>query len=259
MIQKRDDIQIYELAYNKVKYGLWNNSLYTPLQCGAASNKVDVCELKDNTGDNISDKNFYYSETTGTYWIWKNAPKTKYIGQCQYRRRLQFDESFNFDTIFNEHKIICNKPIILGSSLKKQLEMCHPYINTDIFESVFNEAQPLYINVFYEIFRKCNVLFFSSSYILPYEEYCRYCKFMFSILDLYAKRMNLFNRDILKEYVSRKIRNSKNIELRSKPIEYHMLIGGFLQERIFSIWVLSNFKQSEIYYKNFTFMENHIL
>jgi hypothetical protein len=82
---------------------------------------------------------------------------------------------------------------------------------------------------------------------------------MFSILDLYAKRMNLFNQDILKEYVSRKIINSKNIELKSKPIEYHMLIGGFLQERLFSIWLLSNFRQSEIYYKNFTFMENHIL
>ena len=121
-MQKRDDIQIYELAYNKVNYGLWNNSLYTPLQCGSAINKVDVCNLKDNTGDNISDKNFYYSETTGTYWIWKNAPKTKYIGQCQYRRRLKFDENFNFDTIFNEHKIICNKPMILGLSLKKHIE-----------------------------------------------------------------------------------------------------------------------------------------
>ena len=58
MMQKRDDIQIYELAYNKVNYGLWDNSLYTPLQCGTASNKVDVCDLKDNIGDNISDKNF---------------------------------------------------------------------------------------------------------------------------------------------------------------------------------------------------------
>lgn len=258
MMQKRDDIQIYELAYNKVNYGLWDNSLYTPLQCGAASNKVDVCDLKDNTGDNISDKNFYYSETTGTYWIWKNAPKTKYIGQCQYRRRLQFDESFNFDTIFNGHKIICNTPMILGLSLKKQMEKCHPYINIDVFESVFNEAQPLYSNAFNEIFNKSNVLFFSSSYILPYSEYCRYCNFLFSILDAYAIRMNFFNRDVLKGYVSNKLNYYQTIGLRSKPIEYHMLIGGFLQERIFSVWVLSNFRQSEIYYKDFTFMENNI-
>ena len=37
-----------------------------------------------------------------------------------------------------------------------------------------------------------------------------------------------------------------------------MLIGGFLQERLFSVWILSNFRQSEIYYKDFTFMENNI-
>ena len=105
-MQKREDIQIYELAYNKVKYGLWDNALYTPLQCCADRSNTDVCELKDNTGENISSKNFYYCETTGTYWIWKNAPETKYVGQCQYRRRLEFKEDFDFDTIFDKHKII---------------------------------------------------------------------------------------------------------------------------------------------------------
>ena len=41
-MQKREDIQIYELAYNKVKYGLWDNTLYTPLQCGADRSNTDV-------------------------------------------------------------------------------------------------------------------------------------------------------------------------------------------------------------------------
>ena len=70
--------------------------------------------------------------------------------------------------------------------------------------------------------------------------------------------MNFFNRDVLKEYVSSKLNYYHTIGLRSKPIKYHMLIGGFLQERIFSTWVISNFRQSEIYYKDFTFMENNI-
>ena len=70
--------------------------------------------------------------------------------------------------------------------------------------------------------------------------------------------MNFFNRDVLKEYISNKLNHYQTIGLRSKPIEYHMLIGGFLQERIFSAWVISNFRQSEIYYKDFTFMENNI-
>ena len=69
--------------------------------------------------------------------------------------------------------------------------------------------------------------------------------------------MNFFNRDVLKWYVSNKLNYYLSIGLRAKPIEYHMLIGGFLQERIFSVWVLSNFRQSEIFYKDFTFMENN--
>ena len=148
--------------------------------------------------------------------------------------------------------------MILGLSLKKHIEKCHPYINIDYFENIFYDVQPSYSKAFDEVFNKSNVLFFSSSYILPYSEYCRYCNFLFSILDAYATRMNFLNRDILKWYVSNKL-NYTSIGLRLKPIEYHMLIGGFLQERIFSVWVLSNFKQSEIYYKDFTFMENHIL
>ena len=256
-MQKREDIQIYELAYNKVKYGLWDNALYTPLQCGADRSNTDVCELKDNTGENISSKNFYYCETTGTYWIWKNAPETKYVGQCQYRRRLEFKEDFDFDTIFDKHKIICNKPMLLGITLRKQIEKCHPYINLDMLDSVVYDKQPLYSKAYNDIFNKGTALFFSSSYILPINEYRRYCNFMFSILDEYANRMHFLDYNTLKGYVSSKLRYPA-VNLKSKPIEYHMLIGGFLQERLFSVWVLSNFRQSEIYYKDFKFMEDNM-
>ena len=80
---------------------------------------------------------------------------------------------------------------------------------------------------------------------------------MFSILDEYADRMNLLDYNTLKGYVSSKLRYP-SVSLKSKPIEYHMLIGGFLQERLFSVGCLSNFRQSEIFYKDFTFMENNI-
>jgi hypothetical protein len=80
---------------------------------------------------------------------------------------------------------------------------------------------------------------------------------MFSILDEYATRMNFLDYNTLKGYVSSKLRYPA-VNLKSKPIEYHMLIGGFLQERLFSVWVLSNFRQSEIYYKDFKFMEDNM-
>lgn len=41
---------------------------YIPLQVGAENN-IDLGYLKDNVGDNISEKNPNYCELTGLYWI----------------------------------------------------------------------------------------------------------------------------------------------------------------------------------------------
>lgn len=65
-----------------------------PVQAGAVLTDRAICDIKDNVGENISGKNGNYSEGTVIYWMWKNAPKTDYIGLCHYRRR--------FDTGFEE-------------------------------------------------------------------------------------------------------------------------------------------------------------
>ena len=45
--------------------------------------------LRDNTLDNISDKNPFYGEYTFYYWYWKNLLKNKrkdeWVGFCSYR------------------------------------------------------------------------------------------------------------------------------------------------------------------------------
>lgn len=250
---KRNDVQIYELAFRKVLYGFWDNILYTPIQCGSACNKVNVCELKDNTGDNISDKNYFYSETTGTYWIWKNAPHTKYVGQCQYRRRLEFNEDYDFETIFKDHKIIVSRPIFLSMTLDNQLALCHPQIDIKSFENIVYRKFPEYAETFNNVFHRGKILFFSSSYITTWNLFNDYCSFMFHILDEYFTSFGFDNRDRLFGYV--KNRMPKTIDFRIKPLEYHMLIGGFLQERLFTTWVLNNFDKDDIYYKDFKFME----
>ena len=46
--------------------------------------------IKDNVGDNISDRNPYYCEMTGVYWVWKNDKSSDYLGSCHYRRVFDF-------------------------------------------------------------------------------------------------------------------------------------------------------------------------
>ncbi len=56
-----------------------------PIQVGSALTE-DLGYIRDDTGDNISDLNPYYSELTGQYWLWKNEQEASNIGCCHYRR-----------------------------------------------------------------------------------------------------------------------------------------------------------------------------
>ncbi len=57
---------------------------YIPLHVGAEG-KPELPYVKDNTGDNISEKNPHFCELTGVYWIWKNTDDP-YKGLVHYRR-----------------------------------------------------------------------------------------------------------------------------------------------------------------------------
>lgn len=58
--------------------------LYIPLQVGAAG-KESIGLRRDDTGENISEKNPFFCELTGLYWAWKNL-SAEYIGLVHYRR-----------------------------------------------------------------------------------------------------------------------------------------------------------------------------
>jgi len=255
-MEKRKDIQIFELAYKKVPYGFWDNALYTPIQCGAATAKNKICELQDNTGDNISDKNYFYSETTGTYWIWKNTD-TDFVGQCQYRRRLKFDEDTDFSKMLDKYRIITNTPMEIKGSIKRQMLACHPQIDYDAFVNIICKSFPEYKESVNYIFNNLKILFFSSSYVMRREDFERYCSFAFTVLERYFYDMGFENKDVLEKYVRERI-NGKRKEILSRPVNYHMLIGGFLQERLYSAWLLSNFDINKIKFVDFKFLENDI-
>jgi hypothetical protein len=76
-------VKIYCMAHKK--YEKLNNDIYIPLQVGAALHN-SLGYHSDNTGDNISERNPYYSELTGLYWLYKNDSDCDITGLCHYRR-----------------------------------------------------------------------------------------------------------------------------------------------------------------------------
>lgn len=67
----------------------------------------------DDTGDNISDKNRYYSECSALYWAWKNYDalgNPDYIGLMHYRRHFIFNDEYYVNNIKDDwHDALCYK------------------------------------------------------------------------------------------------------------------------------------------------------
>ncbi|UQY80222.1 Glycosyl transferase family 8 [Candidatus Hepatincola sp. Av] len=95
------------VGYHKKGTTFYNKSTL-PILLGSATQPDDIREffqryLYDDQGNNISNKNSYYSELTALYWAWKNLDylNAKYIGFMHYRRFLKINEDdyFNISTL----------------------------------------------------------------------------------------------------------------------------------------------------------------
>lgn len=177
---KRDDAQVYVLTHRPVDYQR-EDALYTPLQVGK---NADFCDIRDNTGDNISAWNPVYAENTGTYWIWKNRPQgLKYVGQTQYRRRIEFPEDTDFDAIFKDFDVITMNPLRLGLAPQPFYGRCHSQADIDTAEKVVKDLYPEMSGEWDRIMKLSPYLLYSNGFILPADEYDRYCEFLFPVLE----------------------------------------------------------------------------
>ena len=128
MIEKSKDLQIYVLAHKMPPYGLPDDEFHTPIHCGRTLSDSVFCELGDDSGDNISEKNPWFLEDTGIYWIWKNDSHP-YVGHFQYRRHLELEPN-KIKEIVDEHGIIVPEPLHFLVSVKQHYCVCH--IKSDI-------------------------------------------------------------------------------------------------------------------------------
>lgn len=235
-MEKRKDINIYIMGFKPLKYGYWDNELYTPLECGYATRTEHFTGFGDNTGDNISKDNEVYLETTAIYWIWKNV-HTKFKGQCQYRRRLKFEEDYDFEKDFEEYDLIAAEP--LRYNIMEQYTRCH---NRYDLETVIDILKERYDDT--DFFFKQNDLYYSNGFIMKEKDYDTYCEWLFGILDEWKKRMGFDGTEDIKEYVRNRY--------TSKAANYQQRLFGYLSERLLSYYIFHNeFKVKKIKYEKF--------
>ena len=103
------DKRMYVMTHKNTK--IPDIDVYSSMLVGASIHEVEgQFDEKDNSGENISEKNPNYCELTGIYWIWKNA-KEDIVGICHYRR------------FFSNKYIFGNKKFFLkGKDMENLLE-----------------------------------------------------------------------------------------------------------------------------------------
>lgn len=229
--------KIFIVCHKPLDYGYWEeNKLYTPIQVGFAEQFLPV---RDNQGENIAEWNDVYAELTAYYNIWKNRlDGLKYVGVCQYRRRLWFEEDTDFDEIFERHYAIIPEPVVMPNSVRFQYEHIHSKQDIDEIEAIVKELYPQYAEQWDEAVNNSNILLYANSFVLRVEDFKEYMEFLFTVLGTFLARHNFTTPGQVTEYVKKQIEEGKRHSEMS--LKYDSQLCGFLGERLTTFWMVKD-------------------
>ena len=212
-------VSIYAMTHKRFdESGL---DLYKPLFVGAAGKKDTYGYIRDDSGDNISDKNCYYSELTGLYWVYKNVTDMDIVGCCHYRRYL-IDDNENILSkkqiidYLKEYDCITSKCLDLNYTYYYGFSENHKPYYLDETRKVIRDIYPEYLSDYDDLVNDKHT-YFGNILICEKRLFDSYAKWLFDIL------FTLEDRIVIEEENS-----------------YHRRIFGFISEFLWFLWVKHN-------------------
>lgn len=196
-------VKIYVAAHQPSALPLGTDKdIYDILQVGAEG-KVYFSNIRDNLGENISEKNVLYNELTGLYWIWKNS-KEDIVGLCHYRRFFVDGWGKAINLLVGKNKgytgrnyiyyqlskydaIVHNLSIALPS-VKKHYCKCNSPIGYLCLQEAIAEISPDYLDSFERVMNGSKIHFLNMI-IARRELVSRYAEWLFDILFETEKRI----------------------------------------------------------------------
>lgn len=213
-------MSIYVVTHKELDIKLPNG--YKIIAVGDSNlNKYDY---KDNTLDNISNKNKNYCELTALYWIYKNI-KEDIIGLCHYRRYFMDEHINNIDILPYEDviKYLIEYDIILPTlHITRYTSIYNEYINEHIKKDIDNTRMiiELYYNEYlysFDYIMNSNKEYGFNMFISRKDLIDNYCKWLFDILFKLEKITDVSLYD-----------------------DYQKRMYGFIAERLFTVWIYKN-------------------
>lgn len=186
------------------------DSMYLPLHVGAAGKKgvdglpLDFGYVRDDTGDNISIKNWNFGTQTGLYWAWKNLD-SDYKGLVHYRRYFvgkNYKKGDMIGSVINESEIepmlekykvfVPKKRRYYIETLYSHYAHTHDESHLKIVEGIIKTDCPEYLNAFNKVMnRKWGYMF--NMMILEKMLMDDYCTWLFNILFQAVDRIDKSN------------------------------------------------------------------
>lgn len=211
-------VQIYTITH--IPFTPPADPIYIPLQVGRALHD-GYGYPGDDTGDNISTKNPYYSELTGLYWIWKNVSDADILGLCHYRRFFLNREGTlmseaDYRHILSDYDVIIATPERGDYDYRTIYARSHDIRHLEQTGEVIHRLYPDYYEAFQTVTagRLCYV---GNLFAAPREIFFSYCEWLFSIFSVLEKELDLSGCD-----------------------DYQKRVFGFLSEQLLAVWIGHN-------------------
>lgn len=191
--------------------------VYVPLQVGRAGSE-DLGYMRDDTGVSISEKNCYYGELTGVYWVWKNIKTSDYVGICHYRRYFCTEEGRilterEYEDILSAYDIITSKKLKLNFTYYEGYAGDYNIRDLEAVGEVIRQFYPAYHETFERLVHSRGT-YFGNMMVCRKEIYDAYCAWLFDIFGKAEDRIDASGYD-----------------------DYHKRVYGFISEFLLYVWV----------------------
>ncbi|OFX63381.1 MAG: hypothetical protein A2066_09900 [Bacteroidetes bacterium GWB2_41_8] len=267
---KSKSIKIYAFHY-KPGALIDTDPIYHPIMAGNVLVPENSSVQGDDSGENISAKNPWYSELTGIYWVWKNT-RQDITGTCHYRRFFTAQPeplAYKLKRLFYYPAGLYKKRI--GLIYTTNTELFAPRILTNIeikkllsqYDAILPQARKLKYTVetHYQRYHDINDLNLLKSLIA--EKHPDYIEAFESVMigkRLYANNMFILKDQQFQEFMAWGFdvvfEFERRIELKNYT-EYQKRILGFVAERLLNVWFqkkqLNCVELPVIYFKQFKF------
>lgn len=227
MTLNKNNLDIFVCSHKQFK-SPFTNVIYKTLSLGNNTELYGDNIYRDDSGDNISDMNGFYSELTGIYWIWKNYNIKDYVGICHYRR--YFDFMYETPDDIEDYDVILPTIEVFPETVYQHYEKHHNVTDLKNICDIMIEKYGVSVEIINDVFNNQRGIHAYNMFIFNKTIFNEYCEFIFGVLNDYLKQHNISNMNDVYNMVE----SNKNDYLKecypNNTIKYQSRIGAFLSE-----------------------------